>query len=127
MAIDITPHSLSVNKLIRSYGNSGFRIGDQFYNGSVFMLNESIVPWAATGANSCFVESLEAHVKNATDFDILIVGSGLRSTPPNIKLRSMLKSHKIVLEWMNTGAACRTYNVLVLENRPVAAALIAIE
>ena len=65
MAIDITPHSLSVNKLIRSYGNSGFRIGDQFYNGSVFVLNESVVPWAVTGSNFCFVESLEAHVKNA--------------------------------------------------------------
>ncbi|MFO1113453.1 MAG: Mth938-like domain-containing protein [Rhodospirillales bacterium] len=33
----------------------------------------------------------------------------------------------IGVEWMNTGAACRTYNVLVLEDRDVAAALIAID
>ena len=41
--------------------------------------------------------------------------------------RKELKDQGIVLEWMDTGAACRTFNVLTVEERPVAAALIAVK
>ena len=42
-------------------------------------------------------------------------------------LRPDLREHGIVLEWMDTGAACRTFNVLVAEERRVAAAILAVE
>ncbi|MBI1985608.1 MAG: Mth938-like domain-containing protein, partial [Rhodospirillales bacterium] len=42
-------------------------------------------------------------------------------------LREDLKQAGLVLEWMDTGAACRTFNVLLAEERACAAALIAVE
>ena len=58
---------------------------------------------------------------------ILIVGcgSGFKAPPPD--LRSSLKAQGIILEWMDTGAACRTFNVLLTEEREAVAALIAVD
>ena len=58
---------------------------------------------------------------------ILIVGcgSGFMALPPD--LRDGLKARGIILEWMDTGAACRTFNVLLTEEREVVAALIAVD
>ena len=126
MISDITPQNSPDKKLIHSYGDSGFRLGDVFYHGSIFVFNESVTPWMANESHEYLIETLEEQVKETSDIGILIVGSGLKSSRPDSQLRSMLKSYKIVLEWMTTGAACRTYNVLMLEKRPVAAALIAV-
>ena len=57
---------------------------------------------------------------------ILVVGCGPRFVAPPAGLAAALRRHEIGLEWMDTGAACRTFNILLLEDRPVAAALIAI-
>ena len=58
---------------------------------------------------------------------ILIVGCGPRFVMPPPVLKSGLRAAGIVLEWMDTGAACRTFNVLLGEERPAAAALIAVD
>jgi uncharacterized protein len=41
-------------------------------------------------------------------------------------LRAAVRARGLALEWMDTGAACRTFNVLLAEGRPVAAALLAV-
>ncbi len=74
--------------------------------------------------------SLES-LKPVTDLedipDILIVGCGEKFVPPIVKLKDELRDCGIVMEWMDTGAACRTFNVLLGESRHVAAALIAVK
>ena len=55
------------------------------------------------------------------------MGCGPNFILPPEELRTGLKEHGIVLEWMDTAAACRTYNVLAIEERAVAAALVAVE
>ena len=59
--------------------------------------------------------------------DILIVGCGRAFQLPPKGLKDGLGELGLVLEWMDTGAACRTFNVLLAEERAVAAALIAVE
>ena len=54
----------------------------------------------------------------------LLLGCGARMMPVSPTLRQALKSVGISLEAMDTGAACRTYNVLLAEDRRVAAALL---
>lgn len=58
--------------------------------------------------------------------DILLAGCGPRFVPPPEGLREAIREMGLSLEWMDTGAACRTFNVLLAEERPVAAALIAV-
>ena len=56
--------------------------------------------------------------------EILILGCGARTELVPAGLRDMLREYRIVLEAMDTGGACRTYNVLTAEDRRVAAALL---
>ena len=56
--------------------------------------------------------------------ELLLLGCGRRMAPPPSGLRQALRQAGIVLEVMDTGAACRTYNVLLSEERRVAAALL---
>ena len=58
---------------------------------------------------------------------VLLLGCGPKLQMPPPDLRSALREKGIGIEPMDTGAACRTYNVLLAEGRAVAAALIAVE
>ena len=58
---------------------------------------------------------------------ILLIGCGTTFFPPPKSLRNALKNIGTALEWMDTGAACRTFNVLLAENRNVVSALIAVK
>jgi uncharacterized protein len=58
--------------------------------------------------------------------EVLLLGCGLRLIQPGPAFRAELKALGVVVEPMDTGAACRTYNVLLSEDRRVAAALIAV-
>jgi uncharacterized protein len=58
--------------------------------------------------------------------ELLILGCGPSFAQAPLHLRDALRAHGIVVEAMATPAACRTYNVLLAEDRRVAAALIAI-
>ena len=62
----------------------------------------------------------------AGEFDFLLLGCGAVARPLPPPLRTLLKDAGVRVEPMATGAACRTYNVLVAEGRVLAAALIAI-
>lgn len=55
--------------------------------------------------------------------EVLIVGTGLRSILPPPKLAAILANEGIGVEFMDTRAACRTFNVLSGEGREVVAAL----
>ena len=57
----------------------------------------------------------------------VIIGCGAAFEPPPKGLRGSLKEESVALEWMDTGAACRTFNVLLAEDRAAAVALIAVE
>jgi|TARA_Y100000294_G_scaffold146904_1_gene142609 uncharacterized protein len=87
---------------------------------------ERTVAWPVGEAADITLESL-AEAVAASYVDILIIGCGAAFEPPPKGLRGGLKGEGVALEWMNTGAACRTFNVLLAEDRAAAAALIAVE
>jgi len=62
--------------------------------------------------------------RRAWRVDVLLLGLGARVRPIPPEVRSALKQAGIVIEAMDTGAACRTYSVLLAEDRRVAAALL---
>ena len=89
----------------------------------MLVLPDRTVEWPV----STLVEVTEAALAEVTQqgsVEILVLGTGARMAPVPGALRVALKRAGIVVEPMDTGAACRTYNVLVAEDRRVAAALI---
>lgn len=92
--------------------------------GSVIVLPERTLPWPISQLDAVDIAALQAVLNAAPKPELLILGCGRRGAPPNINLRVTLKARGIALEMMDTGAACRTYNVLLGEGRLVAAALI---
>jgi len=121
--MELTPLVPTGRQIIERYGQSGFRITGVIYRGAVLVFPDATLPWSAGGASDVTWKSLAPVIEHG-GVRILLLGLGrlMRAMPPT--LRDTLHAASIVLEPMDTGAACRTYNVLVAEDRPVAAALL---
>ena len=122
--MDITPLVPEGRQIIESYGDDGFKISGERYPGPVIVWPEGVEPWAVSDIASAAIETLDAVFSAEPRIEILLIGSGatFEMAPP--ALRSALGARGVSTESMDTGAACRTYNVLMAEDRRVAAALI---
>jgi uncharacterized protein len=126
--MDLTPIVPQGRQIIESYGDGKFRVTGKVHEGSVLVFPDRTVAWSFAESGALTEESL-ASISAAGDagtIDLLLVGCGARMTLIPAKLRAALRSHGVVIEPMDTGAAARTYNVLAAEGRKVAAALIAV-
>ncbi len=124
--LDITPPLPLGSQLIQGYGDGNFRISGEVHGGSVVVFPKRTVSWPVTEPADVTLASLAGAMENVEANQILVVGCGPRAVPPPSGLREGLRAAGIALEWMDTGAACRTYNVLLIDDRAVTAALIAI-
>ena len=125
--LDITPPLPKGSQLVQAYGGGTFRITGEVHTGSVLVFPTRTVAWAPTAPDHVTLESLAEVTAGVAPNQILVVGCGARFVPPPAGLREGLKDAGVALEWMDTGAACRTYNVLLIDDRVVSAALIAID
>ncbi|WP_404386105.1 Mth938-like domain-containing protein [Caenispirillum salinarum] len=125
--MDVTPLIPRDRKLIQKYGDGRFQITGESYEGSIIVFPHKVVPWPVDEAGQMTAESLEAVVEEAASVEILLVGCGRYMAPIPDSLRRHIKECAgATIDPMDTGAACRTYNVLLSEERRVAAALIAV-
>ncbi len=127
MSLDITPQVAAGRCLIQGYGDGGFRILAKRQEGSLIVFGDCSQPWPVTDVGDITLDSLGPVIDVASEIQILVLGCGPDFTDEPLGLRQGLREHGIVLEWMDTGAACRTFNVLLTEDRDVAAALIAVD
>jgi uncharacterized protein len=114
-------------KLIERYGKGGFRVSGQTLTGSILVLNDRVESWPVASIADLSVESLKPVIAAEPPIQILLLGCGPRIAFIAPLLRQALREAGVVIEAMDTGAACRTYNVLLAEERRVAAALIAVD
>lgn len=124
--MDITPQ-LSADALrIRKYGTAGFTIAETLYEGSVLLTVEQVasLPSGST-LETLTPESLLPALQSAKA-ELLLIGGGQHMQPIPDALKSALRAAGIASEPMDTGAACRTYNVLLAEGRHVAAILLSV-
>jgi len=126
--LDLTPLIPGGRQIIESYGDGRFRVGGQVHVGALLVFPTRSLSWPITEAVEANLENLAAVLEAGGngEVDLLLFGQGRRMLPVTPALRQGLKAAGVVVEPMDTGAACRTYNVLMAEGRLVAAALIAV-
>ncbi|HUZ71686.1 MAG TPA: Mth938-like domain-containing protein [Stellaceae bacterium] len=122
--MDITPLVAADRQVIESYGQTGFRVSGVAHEGAILVFPEATQPWAGAASVAALTRESLAAVLARGGVEILLVGCGRRMVPFPPALRAALRSAGIVVDTMDTGAACRTYNVLLAEDRRVAAALL---
>lgn len=122
--MDITPIIPAGRQLIKSYGDLGFTISGTRWDGSVLVFPERTLAWPPR--NLAEVTEASLALVLAARPDLLLLGCGRGMGVVTAALRAALRGGGVKLEIMDTGAACRTYNVLLAEDRSVAAALIAV-
>jgi uncharacterized protein len=110
---------------IEAYGNGGFRFAGMSHRGSILCLPSGIHAWQP--AEPLDLPSLAPALAEKDALELLLVGTGARHQFPSPEMRRAFAEAAVTLETMNTGAACRTYNVLLAEGRAVGAALVAVE
>jgi uncharacterized protein len=124
--MDVTPLITGDRQVIQGYGEGRFRVGGRVYEGSVLVFPQAVMSWPVADLAGLTLDSLAAVAAHAPRIEILLVGCGRRMAPLAPALRQSLRVQGIVVDTMDTGAACRTYNVLMSEERRVAAALMAV-
>jgi len=109
--------------VVRGYTPGRLRIGEQEYARSVIVSAARLIAdWRPQHIGELTAADLEPAL--ALKPQVLLLGSGARQVFPSPELLAQLYATRVGFEVMDTGAACRTYNVLVGEGREVAAALI---
>jgi uncharacterized protein len=111
---------------IDAYGNGGFRFADMSHRGSILALPSGIKAWSPDRAADLTPEDFAPVFAEAADIEVLLLGTGVEIVAASEPLRWAFRDAGIGMEAMQTGAAARTYNILLAENRRVAAALIAV-
>lgn len=112
--------------LIAAYGDQGFRVNEDRIEGSVLICNGKAERWAVADPARITPESLDSVVAADPAVELLLLGTGSDLALLPDDTRGMLEARGIPHDVMDTGAAARTFNVLALEGRRVAAALIAV-
>jgi uncharacterized protein len=112
---------------IDAYGNGGFRFAGVSHRGSLLCLPKGMFAWNVSAVAQITAETLAPVFAVADDIDVLLIGLGPDIAAIPRELRDALRERKVIVEAVNTGSAIRTYNVLLAEERAVAAALIAVD
>ncbi|MEP9388434.1 Mth938-like domain-containing protein [Mesorhizobium sp. KR9-304] len=112
---------------VDAYGNGGFRFADMSHRGSILCLPSGIHGWEPADPAALSLKDFERVFRQADKIEILLVGSGRELKPLPPALRQAFREAGISADPMSTGAAVRTYNVLLAEDRAVAAALVAVD
>lgn len=121
--MDVTPAIPADRQTIDSYGPNRFRVAQTDYEGPLIVFPDRVVAWDVRGVDALGLESLAPVAEPESGVELLLIGTGERTefVPP--RLRQSVRDCGVSVDFMDTGAACRTYNVLLAEGRRVAAAL----
>ena len=112
---------------IDAYGDGGFRLDGVRHEGSLLILNDEARTWPVALLAELTPESLAPVIDaGRAEVEFLLLGVGARNAMPPRAVRDALQRAGIGLEFMDTPAAARLYNVLTSEGRRLAVALIAV-
>ena len=110
---------------IEAYGNGGFRFAGMRSSGSLLFLPSGVYAWDVASPADFTKAAFARVIEERAEIEILLIGTGVEIHPLLPELRDLFRG--VAVDAMTTGAAVRTLNVLLSEDRAVAAALIAVD
>lgn len=137
--VDITPLIRSDRQVIQGYKNGVFKISNVLYQQPVIVFPDRVELWPvqpsqiiqpdddarpSLSLSTDLNPGMQPVMLRHSDVELLLLGTGSVMHPLQPALKDWFKAQRIRCEVMDTGAACRTYNVLLAEGRLVAAALL---
>ena len=117
-----TLESSSRVNLVRAYSRAELRIGEELVHSScIVSADRLITDWPPARFDALRPEHLQAIFD--LEPEVVLLGTGERQQFPPADIRAAFAARRVGLEVMDLGAACRTYNILVQEERRAVAAL----
>ena len=104
------------------YGDGFVVVNGQRHERSLIVTPEQLLPWSVASFDALTEADFE--VVLGLNPEILLLGTGAKQRFPHPRLTRALAAKRIGVEAMDLQAACRTYNILMSEDRRVAAALL---
>jgi len=112
----------SSKQMVKAYGPDFIQIGDTRYTESLRVSPAEVTPWGPRSVAALDDSALEALLED--DPNVVILGTGNSQQIPPVEVIGFFAQRGIGFEFMDTPAACRTYNILAGEGRRVVAGLI---
>ena len=125
--MEFTDNTAEGRQVIEAYGDGTFRVSGALYRGSVLVFADRTLAWPVSDMSEASAESLAPVGQAEPQVEVLLLGCGATAALVPRALRETLRAEGVVIEAMDTSAACRTFNLLMGEDRRAAAALIAVE
>ena len=122
--MDITPHIRESRVIIDGYGDGGFRVNGERRDGALIVLEDHAVSIPAMDLQSLTLDMLQPLIDCADTLDVVIFGMGERMEFIPADIGQRLQALNVGSDPMDTGAACRCFNVLVTEDRRASAVLL---
>lgn len=104
---------------VDGYGPGFFRVMDKVHQGNLFVSKAGARAWEGYG-------DLAPLIAACADYDVIFIGTGAEIAPLPKPVRAALEAADVPFEVMGSPSACRTYNVLLSEDRRVALAALAV-
>ena len=117
------PHQVPID----AYGNGGFRFAGMSHRGSLLCLPSGMHAWRVERPAEITLQSLAPVLALAEQIEVLFIGLGDDIAAIDPAIRAALRKVNIIVEAVATRGAVSTYDILLAEGRPGAAALIAVE
>jgi uncharacterized protein len=124
--LDITPLVPEDRQIVQSYGSGHFKVSLIDYRGSIIVLPNQTISWDVSILDDVNLETLAPVLAEDPRIEILLIGCGKMMQLLPRSLMDTCRQKGLAIDAMDTGAACRTYNILAAEGRRVAAGLVAL-
>ena len=119
----LTEDKITSRYSITAYSSDGIVVNNQNYRQSLVLSPQSLIsPWPVSSVSELDESSLQIVLD--MNPDVVLLGTGERQQFPEARIFALLGQAGIGLEVMNNGALCRTFNILVAEDRAVVAAIL---
>ncbi|MEP0235211.1 MTH938/NDUFAF3 family protein [Roseibium sp.] len=110
-----------------AYGGGGFRFAGMSHLGSILCVPSGIHGWSPVSFADLDISAFQRCFDEQQDIEVVLVGTGTDLRPLSADLKQAFRDAGMMVDSMSTGAAVRTFNVMLSEERAVAAALLAVD
>ena len=120
--MDLTLQKNTSDKIIKNYENHTIYIDKSKYDFNIFVSKDFVIKWSISEINNIVIDDLSDIIKYNPE--IILIGTGLQPILPKSEIINQLHNSNVGVEFMSTDAACKTFNVLLQEDRNVIAGLV---